>query len=216
MYAAGYFREEGARSYVLVEPPSFFILTVNNILVMSYGFCVYCLKNSVPQERVFTYFWIGWAAFTFMLYLFMAVIIILMSKLDNEDTVTIECFGRQVTVSHNTTVETIRIAYHSFLLFLAIVSSICILALGKELQNNLQTKSLSILSLISCCSVLTTSVLWVAYSAKSGSTPYFVIPLWFCECPLLLATCFIVRPSKQESGDGSTYARSKGSRSSAQ
>ena len=213
MYAAGEFREEGPGSFVLVEPPSFFILYSASLLVMSYGFCVFCLKNSIPQESVYVRFWFLWLAFAVFLFCVMVVIVALLSTLNESDTVIVSCYGRHVTVIENFTVQTIRIAYHSFLLFLAIIAAVTIIYLGRELHNTLQTESLSILSLITCLSVLATSVLWVAYSAASGSTPYFIIPLWFCECPPLLITCFLVRPQKAQSGgDGSTYSRSSRTR----
>jgi hypothetical protein len=208
MFAAGDFREEGSGSFVLVEPPSFFIVTVASLLMMSYGFCVYCLKHSVPQESLFVKFWLYWVFFTLLLYIVMAVVIALLSTLNNVDTVNVDCYGRDVTVEENFTVQTIRIAYHSFLLFLAIIIASVIYYLGRELQSTLQTDSLSLLSVIACLSVLTTSVLWVVYSAQSGSSPYFVIPLWVCECPPLLMICFLVRPEESQGKDGSTYTRS--------
>jgi len=209
IYASGGFRVEGSGSYVLVEPPSFFILSVASILIMSYGFCVYCLKKSVPQESAFTKFWTSWIFFTIFLYCVLAVVLALLSTLNASDTIVSDCYGRIVTTQSNFTVQAIRIAYHSFLLFLAIISAIVLFFLGRELKTTLKADSLSHLSIISGLSVLLTSILWVVYSALSGSSPYFVIPLWFCEAPPLLIVGFLVRPEKGDASSDSTYDRSR-------
>ena len=209
IYASGGFRVEGSGSYVLVEPPSFFILSVASILIMSYGFCVYCLKKSVPQESAFTKFWTSWILFTIFLYCVLAVVLALLSTLNASDTIVSGCYGRIVTTESNFTVQAIRIAYHSFLLFLAIISAIVLFLLGRELKMTLKADSLSHLSIISGLSVLLTSILWVVYSALSGSSPYFVIPLWFCEAPPLLLVGFLVRPEKSDAYSESTYDRSR-------
>ena len=213
IYASGGFRVEGSGSFVLVEPPSFFILSVASILIMSYGFCVYCLKKSVPQESAFSKFWTSWIIFTIFLYCVLAVVLALLSTLDTSDTIISDCYGRIVTTQNNFTVQAIRIAYHSFLLFLAILSAITLFFLGRELKTTLKADSLSHLSIISGLSVLLTSILWVVYSALSGSSPYFVIPLWFCEAPPLLLVGILVRPETADDDSGSTYDRSKSNHS---
>ena len=49
----GHFRDEDAASFVLVEPPSFFLLSIASVILMSYGFCLYCLKTHVQQVHNF-------------------------------------------------------------------------------------------------------------------------------------------------------------------
>jgi ABC-type Fe3+ transport system permease subunit len=189
---------------VLVEPPSFFILTIASLFVMSYSFYAYCLKTKAPQEEAFVRIWGVWVLFTIFLYAVLAVVLILLSLLDDSDEVYVRCFGRYDEIEHNRTVETIRIAYHSLLLALALIASLSLFALESEIQKTVKSSSLSMLSYISCTSVLATSTLWVVYSANSGSTPYFVIPLWICECPPLLAAAFYTQPSDAQEEGGST------------
>lgn len=194
IYVSGGLRVEGPSSYVLVEPPSFFILSVASILIMSYGFCVYCLSKSVPHEAVINQFWMWWLAFTALLYLILVVVLSLLSTLDSSALVVSDCYGRIVTTESNFTVQGIRIAYHSFLLVIAVISAVTLFFLGRKLRKTLKTDTLSHLSIISGISVLSTSVLWVVYSALSGSSPYFVIPLWFCEVIPLLLVSFMSSP----------------------
>lgn len=205
IYASGGFRVEASGSFVLVEPPSFFILSVASILIMSYGFCVYCLKNSLPQQSAYSKFWTSWIVFTIFLYCILAVVLALLCSLSTSDTIISECYGRIVTTESNFTVQAIRIAYHSFLLFLAIISAVTLYFLGRELKSTLKADSLSHLSIISGLSVLLTSILWVVYSANSGSSPYFVIPLWFCEALPLLLVAFLVLPENFSEPDPYEY-----------
>ena len=53
IFFSGYFREEDAGSFVLVEPPSFFIITIASTILMSLGFTLYCLANHVQQVLSF-------------------------------------------------------------------------------------------------------------------------------------------------------------------
>lgn len=204
VYVSGGFRVEGMDSFVLVEPPSFFILSVASILIMSYGFCVYCLNHSVPQEAIMGKFWMLWVTFTVLLYLTLAVVLVLLGTLNTSDSITSECYGRMVTLQSNFTVQAIRIAYHSFLFVLAVIAALVLNLLGRQLRSNLRSDSLLVLSVISGVSVLSTNTLWVVYSALSGSSPYFVIPLWVCEALPLLLICWLVRPSHTEKGTDST------------
>jgi hypothetical protein len=193
LYAAGYFHTEDTVSFLLVEPPSFFLLSIASLFIMTYGFCLYCLKANTPQQSVYFQIWIYWAFFTIALYLLMAVVIILLNELDREDEVSVYCYGREVFVSPSFTVETIRIVYHTILLVLASAATIAIFILARQIEKSLEAQSLFTLNAISTLPVMLTSVLWVIYSAISGASPYFVIPLWFCECPLLVATCLYLR-----------------------
>jgi hypothetical protein len=194
MFAAGYFRVEGAASYLLVEPPSFFILSIASLFVMSYGYCVCCLEGPGHGRAMSNYIWLYWFAFTIVLYTVMAVVLSLLSELDRNDKIIFKCYGQYATVQEDFTVQTIRISYHSFLFCIAVISAFYIFYFERKIQETIESASLSTMSILSCFSVLGTSVLWVIYSAVSGSTPYFVIPLWFCEVPPLLATCMYVMP----------------------
>jgi hypothetical protein len=206
IYVSGGLREEGPSSYVLVEPPSFFILSVASILIMSYGFCVYCLSKSVPHEAVINQFWMWWLAFTVFLYLILVVVLTLLCTLDSSALIVSDCYGRMVTTESNFTVQSIRIAYHTFLLVIAIISAVTLFFLGRTLRKTLKTDTLSHLSIISGISVLSTSVLWVVYSALSGSSPYFVIPLWCCEVLPLVLVCFLSSPFFLQQPTASTFS----------
>ena len=208
IYVSGGLRVEGPSSYVLVEPPSFFILSVASILIMSYGFCVYCLSKSVPHESAIKQFWMWWLAFTVLLYLILVVVLTLLSTLDSSADTVSDCYGRIVTTQSNFTVQAIRIAYHSFLLVIAVISAVTLFILGRKLKKSLKTDTLSHLSVIAGVSVLSTSVLWVVYSALSGSSPYFVIPLWCCEAPPLLLVCVLAGPFVSNTPTDSTHSNS--------
>ena len=88
-----------------MEPPSFFILSVASVLATSFGFCLYCLKNNIPQEKAFVRFWLYWGAFNVILYLILMVVLVLMTQLDTEDDVTITCYGRSVEVDESFTIQ---------------------------------------------------------------------------------------------------------------
>ena len=45
--------------------------------------------------------------------------------------------------------------------------------------------------------MLLSNILWVIYSGLSGSSPYFVIPLFFVEVPPLLLLMFMVVPKEE-------------------
>eukprot|EP00009_Paramoeba_aestuarina_P004329 CAMPEP_0201511284 /NCGR_PEP_ID=MMETSP0161_2-20130828/3752_1 /ASSEMBLY_ACC=CAM_ASM_000251 /TAXON_ID=180227 /ORGANISM="Neoparamoeba aestuarina, Strain SoJaBio B1-5/56/2" /LENGTH=1798 /DNA_ID=CAMNT_0047906711 /DNA_START=91 /DNA_END=5487 /DNA_ORIENTATION=- len=194
MFAAGYFREEDTASFILVEPPSFFIISIASVILMSFGFCLYCLKSHVQQDQVFTKFWVVWLVFNIFIYLIMVVVLVLETQLDTSDTEIVDCFGRVVEVDESFTVQAIRIAYHSFLLVVAVVTCASLVMLGRKLDQTVDSSSLSTLSIIAGMSVFVTSLLWVIYSAASGSSPYFVIPLFFCEALPLLGLMYKIVP----------------------
>jgi hypothetical protein len=195
IYVSGGLREEGPSSYVLVELPSFFILSVASILIMSYGFCVFSIRNSVPLSTVKRKFWFWWFLFRVFLYSILVIVLTLLCTLNASSQIHSQCFGRIINTQDNFVVQTIRIAYHSFLLILAVISTMALFLLERELHSTSQSDYLSHLSIISGISVLSTSVLWVVYSALSGSSPYFVIPLWCCEALPLMIICLLVGPS---------------------
>ena len=45
--------------------------------------------------------------------------------------------------------------------------------------------------------MLLSNILWVIYSGLSGSSPYFVIPLFFVEVPPLILIMLLVLPKEE-------------------
>jgi hypothetical protein len=193
MFAAGELQTEDISSFVLVEPPSFFLISVGGILMMSYAFCAYCVKTQEPQQSVFVRYWTFFLVSQLILYLILAIVLIVLSEIDTADSVTESCFGREVEVEENFSVQAVRIAYHSFLLVVAIISVVSILYYNRQIEHQTkQIQSLKLLTYISSISIFLTNLLWVIYSAVSGSSPYFVIPLYLCEGLMLTVLPFLV------------------------
>ena len=193
-FTGGELQTETEVSFFLVEPPSFFVLSASSILILSYGFCFYCVTHSIPQEKVFMRFWIVWSVFTVLLYLVMVAVIALLSHVSVRMYEIVDCYGVVSYDENSDSVQNIRIAYHSLLLLFAVIATACILFFGAVLRHKLPVDYLLLISVISGVSVFCTNIMWVIYSALSASTPYFVIPLWIVECPPLIAICFLARP----------------------
>jgi hypothetical protein len=198
LFTSGELQTENEISYVLVEPPSFFVLTAASILILSYGFCFYCVKRSIPQASVYMRFWIIWSLFTVLLYALMVVVIALESTVYNRISVYVDCYGLVNYKENSNSVQKVRIVYHSILLLFAVFAAVFILFLGRGLQQEIMVDYLLLISIICGVSVFSTNIMWVIYSALSASTPYFVIPLWICECPPLVLICFLARPKVKE------------------
>ena len=197
LFASGHLQTEDISSYVLVEPPSFFLISVGSILLMSFAFCAYCLKTATPQQDAFFRYWSLWGVSNIFLYLMLVVVLVVLSQVETSDKVIEDCFGREVETNQNFNVQTVRIAYHSFLLVVATISVSLILYFNRQMEQNIQVRSMKLLTIISGISIFLTNLLWVIYSGASGSSPYFVIPLWFCEGLPLTVIPFLVFPTKE-------------------
>jgi len=196
LFASGHYDSATDDYFGLLEPPSFFVFSILTVLIMSYWFCVKAAKGKATAETFMKY-WKGWLLSQLFIYLVMAAVFILLNELDTDDDVVTYCFGRTATVKENDTVQYIRIAYHSLLLFLAIICAIMELKLGIVLKESLEKDTLLVLSVLGGVSVVSNCLLWVVYSAASGSTPYFVIPLFMTEAPPLLAITYLVLPARR-------------------
>ena len=167
-------------------------MSVLTVLIMSFAFIV---AASQGKNKLGTY-WMYWLILQLFLIAVLFVVVGLMIGLDNNDEITISCFGRQSSVEENTTIRDIRIAYHSFLLFVAIVGAIIVMKQGRDLPDHENKTTLQTLSALAGVAVVLTSLLWVIYSAIDDPSPYFVIPLFFTEVPPLLLMCHLTFPSK--------------------
>jgi hypothetical protein len=194
--ASGDYEETSAGYYILIEPPSFFILSVLTILIMSYAFIVGAAKGGANLGL----YWASWLVLQLFLIMVLFVVVGLMIGLDTNDDITISCFGRQSTVSENTTIRDIRIAYHSFILTVAIICALLVLKLGKDLPEHDNKGLLQALSGLAGLSVVATSLLWVIYSAIDDPSPYFVIPLFVTEVPPLVIMSYLTFPKGDQVG----------------
>ena len=201
LYSSGHLQSANAGYFVLVETPSFFIVSILTVLIMSYAFCVTSVKGNVTESAYLRY-WVIWLVTQVVLYSILALVLGLLTGLDTVETLQISCNNRISEVIPNRTVDNIRIAYHAFILTIAFVCAIIVFKFAKNLRDTLESNSLFILSAIGGVSVVLTSLLWVIYSALDGSTPYFIIPLFISECPPLLLICFLIFPSKETDQEG--------------
>jgi hypothetical protein len=211
LYSSGALLTATPGYFVLVETPSFFIVSILTVLIMSYSFCVMSVKG-YADDKAYVRYWGYWFATQIMLYLILALILGLLTGLNTSETLQTSCSNRISKVVPNTTVDDIRIAYHAFILVIAFCCAVIVFYFGKALRDTLESNSLLTLSAIGGVSVVLTSLLWVIYSGLDGSSPYFVIPLFLTEVPPLLLICFLIFPSKEKEDEDEYRTRRRENR----
>ena len=197
LFAAGYLQDNSVAALVMIELPSFFLFSIASITIMSYAFAIFSMKWDVGKEllkKKRRVFWKIWAVYQVLLYLILAVVIICMTQIESVDETKTSCFRRQGALEEDNSTDIIRIAYHSFMLLMAVIVGVLLFTLSKRIMDRAKEHRIVLLSSLSAFAVITVNILWVIYSAFGGSTPFFVIPLFLCESPAMLYAGITIRP----------------------
>ena len=193
--ASGELLDSAPESYVLVEPPSFLLVSLSMVVIMCFAFCLRSIKGTLSvMDQSRKKYWVVWFLSQIPLYAVMIIVIALLCTINTSDVTTSSCFGRIENIEKNRNVQNVRIAYHSFMLAVALAAATCVIALTMKIYDRMRAEAVIYLCLVVGASLLLSNILWVAYSAADGSTPYFVIPLFFTEGVPLFCLAILLRP----------------------
>jgi len=194
LYANSHWTEFTLGQLFLIETPSFLILSMGSIILMSFAFATANLTSESSTLFHSKSYWLQWLVGQVFLVVLLVVVVVLMYTLQGDGTISKSCMGRITTTEEDKTVELIRIVYHSFLLLLAVGVSVVLIFRARMIYDKLHSITVLQLCTVSVFGVVLESLVWVIYSAIASPTPYFIIPLFFVEALPILALCHLIRP----------------------
>ena len=194
MYGAGYLQGQSGGEILMVEIPSFLYLLLGGLVVTIFSFTYQNVSGEKIHEK--RPFWIRYFIFCGVSVVIFVIVIVLMVEIPDDAKPSYSCFGFQAKDQTDNSIENIRIAYHSLALFVAILCAGRLFVLSKMIYNQVQSKKVMLFAWIVGLGILCQNIMWVTYSALNGSSPYFVIPMFFVEALPVLFVALLIVPKK--------------------